>query len=392
MKKNYKKLSYLIVILSAFFIKNSSVFAYNAVPNECVDNGTCILLCNYENTFASETRTISIYYHTRGAWEISSSDGKNKGPGGFSTTFNNKTTGGVDGFLSDGVSASNFVCPANGYIDAEGGVNYCFDNGDGFCSVDKKDSGLTIFGTMRFGSANPTFKSGTKDYDFSNELNAYFNGAMSNAINTISVKDLIDKDGAKNAEKMAEEFNNAIKDNYGGKIPEFIKNSAAYNNTASNVADKVASSISLKSKIETAYINGDITEEERDRALANMTNISEYVGAAVTKKLEENATSGDSWIKMDCNTLLGDPDDKESPAYWLQLGLNVMKYIGIIALLGLSTMDFLKATVSGDKDAIKKATTTTAKRFIFVVILFFLPILIEVIMKLFGAYGTCGIG
>lgn len=93
-----------------------------------------------------------------------------------------------------------------------------------------------------------------------------------------------------------------------------------------------------------------------------------------------------------CESLLGDPEDKNYVAYWIQWGLNLIKYIAIVALLGLSTMDFFNALVKDDKDAIKKASITTVKRFVYTVILFFLPILVEVIMKLFGAYGTCGLG
>ena len=95
---------------------------------------------------------------------------------------------------------------------------------------------------------------------------------------------------------------------------------------------------------------------------------------------------------ISCDAIFGDPDDSQYPAYWMQWILNIIKYVAIAALLILSTVDFIKALVSNDKDAIKKATMTTAKRFIFVVILFFLPIVVDFIMRLFGAYGTCGIG
>ncbi len=92
-----------------------------------------------------------------------------------------------------------------------------------------------------------------------------------------------------------------------------------------------------------------------------------------------------------CDNVLGDPDDPDCTAYWLQWILDIIKYIAIAALLVLSTFDFIKAIISNDKDALKKAGTTAAKRFIFVVILFFLPIIIDLLMRLFGAYGTCGI-
>lgn len=93
-----------------------------------------------------------------------------------------------------------------------------------------------------------------------------------------------------------------------------------------------------------------------------------------------------------CEAIFGDKIDPQYPAYWIQWILNVMKYIAIIALLVLVTMDFFKALVANDKDALKKAGSTAVKRFIYCVMIFFLPIIVDLIMSLFGAYGTCGIG
>lgn len=94
----------------------------------------------------------------------------------------------------------------------------------------------------------------------------------------------------------------------------------------------------------------------------------------------------------ECQTIFGDPTDIDCPAYWIQWILNIMKYIAIAALLVLSIFDFIKALISNDNDAMKKAITTTAKRFVFCVIIFFLPILVDFLMELFGASGTCGMG
>lgn len=88
----------------------------------------------------------------------------------------------------------------------------------------------------------------------------------------------------------------------------------------------------------------------------------------------------------------GDPNIETDPAYWIQWILNLMKYMAIIALLVLVISDFLKALVENDKDALKKAGSKTLKRFIYCVLLFFLPTIISLIMTMFGAYGTCGIG
>ena len=88
----------------------------------------------------------------------------------------------------------------------------------------------------------------------------------------------------------------------------------------------------------------------------------------------------------------GDPNIETDPAYWIQWILNLMKYMAIIALLVLVISDFFKAIVENDKDALKKAGSRALKRFIYCVLLFFLPTIISLIMTMFVAYGTCGIG
>ena len=93
-----------------------------------------------------------------------------------------------------------------------------------------------------------------------------------------------------------------------------------------------------------------------------------------------------------CRYLFGDPEDSKYIAYWLQWTMNLIKYLGIIALFVMSTVDFVKALVQHDQDALKKAATTSVKRFIFCVLLFFLPIIVDTLMSFLGAYGTCNIG
>ena len=92
-----------------------------------------------------------------------------------------------------------------------------------------------------------------------------------------------------------------------------------------------------------------------------------------------------------CDSLLGDPNncDGKCPAYWFQWILGVMKYVAIVALLVLVISDFLKALTENDKDAMKKAGSKALKRFIYCVLIFFVPIIVEMIMTLFGAYGNC---
>ena len=75
----------------------------------------------------------------------------------------------------------------------------------------------------------------------------------------------------------------------------------------------------------------------------------------------------------------------------MDLTLNIMKYGAVILVFALSTMDFIKATINQDKEQLKKSTTTAVKRLIAAIIIFFLPILINFILSLLGAYNTCGL-
>lgn len=95
--------------------------------------------------------------------------------------------------------------------------------------------------------------------------------------------------------------------------------------------------------------------------------------------------------ESDCKAILGDPKDKESFAYMLQQIFTIIGYIAPVLCLVLSTIDFVKAAASQDKDGLKKAFKTASKRVILTMVLFFLPMLINFTFNLLGWYGTCGI-
>ena len=119
-----------------------------------------------------------------------------------------------------------------------------------------------------------------------------------------------------------------------------------------------------------------------------ITNNNVVITSNIKTELNRNITKS----VVSCDNLLGDPDDSKSPAFWLQWVLDLMKYVAIIALLVLIILDFLKAIANNDKDALKKAGSTSMKRFIYCVLLFFVPTIVKLILELFGIYGNCGIG
>ena len=93
-----------------------------------------------------------------------------------------------------------------------------------------------------------------------------------------------------------------------------------------------------------------------------------------------------------CNHIFGDPNTEGEFAYYLQQIFNVFKYLAPALVIVLSTVEFIKATASDDKDALMKATKKTGVRIVLAIVLFFIPGLINFLFDKLGWYGTCGIG
>ena len=98
-------------------------------------------------------------------------------------------------------------------------------------------------------------------------------------------------------------------------------------------------------------------------------------------------------ITNSCEGILGNPEVEESPAWYLQIIFEVMKYIAILILIALSTLDFVGAISSHDDNKIKDAMRKTVIRLICCVIIFVLPVLIKFILTFLDVYSpsTCGI-
>jgi len=74
---------------------------------------------------------------------------------------------------------------------------------------------------------------------------------------------------------------------------------------------------------------------------------------------------------------------------------DIFTYIKIavpLLVLLLIVVDMVKAVVAGNDDQMKKAQSNAVKRLIVGVVLFLLPIIVDLILDIAGLYGTCGIG
>ncbi len=87
---------------------------------------------------------------------------------------------------------------------------------------------------------------------------------------------------------------------------------------------------------------------------------------------------------LKCKGLLGDPDNEDSVAWLLVKILNYLKLLGPLIVLVLSSLDFAKAILTSDDESMKKAQSNLITRLLLAAALFVLPVLIEVLLDVFG--------
>lgn len=151
-----------------------------------------------------------------------------------------------------------------------------------------------------------------------------------------------------------------------------------------DVCDKSSENYDEKKCIELSEISDSIVDQAEDQGIKEEELEEFYVSINAPEPSKIT----------DCTSLLGSPQDKYSPAYYLNVVFKILRYVAIILLIVLSIMDFVGAVAAQDDDAIKKATNKTIKRLIFCVIIFVLPTLIEFVLQFIhdSAIDTCGIG
>ena len=97
---------------------------------------------------------------------------------------------------------------------------------------------------------------------------------------------------------------------------------------------------------------------------------------------------------LDCeDTLLGSVNDEDSVAWLVQQILDLIKVVGPILVVVLSSIDFLQVILKGDDDAMGKATKKLITRLILAILLFLVPVLVEWLLDIFGitTSGICGL-
>lgn len=134
-------------------------------------------------------------------------------------------------------------------------------------------------------------------------------------------------------------------------------------------------------------------------ALLNLNNWNTNVGDGdepyayklelIKSILYNGDTSSEEWKEVyeaDCSLLDG------TVINMLNKILNIFRIVAPILALVFSSADFLKAVAGGAKEELKNAGTRLLKRLIIVVLLFFVPTIIKLLLEITGnSSGTCGV-
>lgn len=109
-----------------------------------------------------------------------------------------------------------------------------------------------------------------------------------------------------------------------------------------------------------------------------------YISSIVTKNMEktdfDKACDANPYCKSD--SILGNVDCECSVAWLLQKLLNYIKILGPVIAIVLGTIDFVKAIITSDDDSMKKTEVKFVKRIIAAALLFFIPLLVEILLKI----------
>lgn len=153
-----------------------------------------------------------------------------------------------------------------------------------------------------------------------------------------------------------------------------------------------------KKQVISSSINMNIVNIDRN-SFKEVNKFSNIVAKVkdMKKKKKKNEEANDitkedmeEWLNdydkknIKCNTILGNPKDKDSVAWLLQQILNYLKVIGPMVVIVMSAMDFSKAIIQSDDEIMQKAQKKLILRLVLTVALFFIPTLVTVLLGIFG--------
>lgn len=132
-----------------------------------------------------------------------------------------------------------------------------------------------------------------------------------------------------------------------------------------------------------SFTSFNVSAKEVNSPIKNEQIITSIDNHTLIAAKKSNNVQYDPDLK--CEGLLGDPvNDPDSVAWFLVKILNYLKLLGPLMVLVLSSLDFAKAILTSDDESMKKAQSNLITRLLLAAALFVLPVLIEVLLDIFG--------
>ena len=132
-----------------------------------------------------------------------------------------------------------------------------------------------------------------------------------------------------------------------------------------------------------SFSSFNVSSKEVNSPIKNEQIITSIDNHTLIAAKKSNNVQYDPNLK--CEGLLGDPEkDPDSVAWFLVKILNYLKLLGPLMVLVLSSLDFAKAILTSDDESMKKAQSNLITRLLLAAALFVLPVLIEVLLDVFG--------
>lgn len=382
-----------------FLICLSNVKAYTTTGDKCIDNGTCLVLCNYTNIQKSSSsvnravysktydsyiieKYITIYYDLKdeqfavGIWGGGTAASPYlKKDSDFGKVFSTK---GTNVFIQpdNNFWADTFKCPAHGYYDMNmfnGGNEVCFDNDGEYCA-NKSNAGTT------FGSKAGFFISDIRDMSYEEEIDYWFKNT---ALNEVTLEAVM-SGKYETAEDIWEKIVVVdFKKNYlrgHNELPEFIKNSDAFKDGYKKVAEKFESlKAEWKQELDEKKENGKITEEQYNETIKKLDDIDENLAETGKDYSERFDVIKASPKDLPVNDVDICKSDSKSLKIFQVIGyfLLIAKIIAPIILIILGSITFAKAALSNDEKATMDAAVMFGKKVLIGLIIFFVPTVLD---------------
>ena len=173
-----------------------------------------------------------------------------------------------------------------------------------------------------------------------------------------------------------------IRVTYGSTMNEYTVGDGSYKelesgNTTGNARvkfDSFGSFNSCPSKKDLSFCEADIAGENFKTFAITL---NDNVCKSVSTKIPGYNHNVDDPKELECESIFtGDLQQ------YLEKIFSIMKYLGIVLCIGLSIVDFVKAILDDDKNALNKITKRVLTRLLLVALLFFLPTIVNFIVTL----------